>query len=92
MLVWLHNLKNSTSRLAHWRERLRYYDYEIIHKSGKINLNADALSRNPCDQHEPHREDNIEREISEIFMMTSSADSEHPAEATRRDAEQTNGL
>ncbi|CAB0043507.1 unnamed protein product [Trichogramma brassicae] len=91
-LVWLHNLKNPTSRLARWRERLRDYDYEIIHKSGKINLNADALSRNPCDQHEPYGEDNIEQEISEIFMMTSSADSEHAAEATRKDAEQTNGL
>ncbi|CAB0041212.1 unnamed protein product [Trichogramma brassicae] len=91
-LVWLHNLKNPTSRLARWRERLHDYDYEIIHKSGKINLNADALSRNPCDQHEPYGEDNIEQEISVIFMMTSSADSEHAAEATCKDAEQTNGL
>ncbi|CAB0033556.1 unnamed protein product [Trichogramma brassicae] len=46
-LVWLHNLKNPTSRLARWKEKLRDYDYEIVHKPGKVNANADALSRNP---------------------------------------------
>lgn len=30
-----------------WRLKLAEYEYEIIHKSGKTNLNADALSRNP---------------------------------------------
>ncbi|CAB0033550.1 unnamed protein product [Trichogramma brassicae] len=46
-LVWLHNLKNPTSRLARWKEKLRDYDYEIIPKPGRVNANTDALSRNP---------------------------------------------
>lgn len=46
-LTWLHKLKDPTSRLARWRIKLAEYDYEIIYKPGKINANADALSRNP---------------------------------------------
>jgi len=46
-LVWLESLKDSTSRLVRWRLKLAEYEYKIIYKAGKINLNADALSRNP---------------------------------------------
>ena len=30
-----------------WRLKLEEYDYKIIYKAGKSNINADALSRNP---------------------------------------------
>ncbi|XP_076285579.1 uncharacterized protein LOC143211634 [Lasioglossum baleicum] len=46
-LVWLHSVKDPTSRLMKWKLRLLEYDYQVVHKSGKINKNADALSRNP---------------------------------------------
>ena len=46
-LIWLHNVKDPTSRLMRWRIRLNDYDYEMVYKPGKINSNADALSRNP---------------------------------------------
>ena len=48
--VWLHNVKNPNSKLVRWRYRLNEYDYEIIYKKGITNSNADALSRNPCDE------------------------------------------
>lgn len=44
-LVWLFNLKEPNSKLMRWRLKLEEYDYEIIYKKGKHNLNADALSR-----------------------------------------------
>jgi hypothetical protein len=44
-LLWLFSVKDPGSRLARWRLKLEEYDYEIIHKPGKINKNADALSR-----------------------------------------------
>jgi len=52
-LVWLFNVMDPGSRLIRWRLKLEEYDYEIIHKAGKDNTNADALSRNPIpdDQH-----------------------------------------
>jgi len=47
-LVWLESVKDPTSRLVCWRLKLAEYEYKVIYKAGKINLNADALSKNPA--------------------------------------------
>ena len=44
-LVWFMNVKDPGSRLMRWRIQLAEYDYEIVHKRGTQNTNADALSR-----------------------------------------------
>lgn len=44
-LRWLFSLKDPNSRLVRWRLKLEEYDYEIVYKKGKLNTNADALSR-----------------------------------------------
>lgn len=44
-LQWLFNLKDPSSKLLRWRMKLEEYDYQIIYKKGKLNTNADALSR-----------------------------------------------
>lgn len=46
-LTWLFNAKDPGGRLLRWRLKLEEYEYEIIYKPGKINCNADALSRYP---------------------------------------------
>ena len=46
-LRWLFNCKEPGSKLVRWRLRLEEFDYEIEYKKGKINSNADALSRYP---------------------------------------------
>lgn len=46
-LIWLHSIKDPSSRLWKWRTKLAEYDYEIQYKKGRLNNNADALSRNP---------------------------------------------
>ena len=46
-LTWLFSIKDPGSRLVRWRLKLEEYDYEIMYKAGKINTNADALSRPP---------------------------------------------
>jgi hypothetical protein len=48
-LVWLHTVTDPTSRLIRWRLKLAEYEYNVIYKPGKINDNADALSRNPVE-------------------------------------------
>ena len=44
-LKHLRTLKNPKGILAHWLEELQQYLFRVIHKPGRSNLNADALSR-----------------------------------------------
>lgn len=44
-LVWIMNLKNPASRLMRWKMELSEYEFEVIHRPGILNANADALSR-----------------------------------------------
>lgn len=46
-LAWLHHLKDAVSWLARWRFEFREYDFEVIDRLGRVNVNADGLSRNP---------------------------------------------
>ena len=46
-LKWLLTLKEPTGRLARWRVLLQQYVFEVKHRSGTTNGNADALSRIP---------------------------------------------
>ncbi|KAJ4431151.1 hypothetical protein ANN_19746 [Periplaneta americana] len=44
-LKWMMNVKDPGSRILRWRLLLEEYDFEVIHKAGKRNVNADCLSR-----------------------------------------------
>ena len=46
-LVWVHNIKDFELKLSGWKLRLIEDDYVVVYKPGRINANADALSRNP---------------------------------------------
>ena len=48
-LVWFQNSKDPCRRVSRWRLKLAEYDFDVIYKAGKMNVNADALSRNPID-------------------------------------------
>lgn len=43
------NIREPTGRLARWALLLQQYDFEIVHRSGRSNGNADALSRREYD-------------------------------------------
>ena len=49
-LIWLRNFHEPEGQLARWLETLQEYDFEIIHRKGRLHCNADALSRISCDQ------------------------------------------
>lgn len=44
-LIWAKSINEPNSKLTRWKLRLAEYDYDIKHKEGKKNSNADALSR-----------------------------------------------
>ena len=46
-LTHLNNLKDSHGRLARWALALQPYLFKVEHRSGRANLNADGLSRDP---------------------------------------------
>ena len=48
-LVWFQNSKDPCSRVPRVRLKLAEYDFDVIYKAEKMNVNADALSRNPID-------------------------------------------
>ena len=41
------NIENPTGRLARWSLLIQQFDFEILHRPGKENGNADSLSRRP---------------------------------------------
>ena len=49
-LTWLTNFKDPEGQLARWLEQLQEFDFDIVHGRGKKHTNADALSRQPCQQ------------------------------------------
>ena len=49
-LNWMHSRKDPGQRLMRWMFKFTGYEYTFKFKSGKLNCNADALSRNPIDE------------------------------------------
>lgn len=64
-LCWLNQSKDINGRVARWSLKLAEYDYQIKHKSGKMHVVPDCLSRNP------HRcvTESEEKEVDEIPTM-----------------------
>ena len=77
-LRWLKNTPEPIGQQARWLKIMEEYDYEIIHRAGRLHQNADALSRYPCKQCGAV-EDVIEEKTStacEIQMGPESEDQE----------------
>lgn len=86
-LQWLFNCKDPGSRLVRWRLKLEEYNYDIKYKKGKINANADALSRYPVNPITIHvnegipsshqnptqvNPENIDRDLDELLISPPS--------------------
>lgn len=49
-LRWLMEFKNPEGQLARWLEVISQYRLTLIHRAGRVHMNADGLSRRPCSQ------------------------------------------
>ena len=48
-LIWLMSFKNIEGQMARWFETLGAFDLKVRHRTGRKHMNADCLSRLPCD-------------------------------------------
>ena len=69
---WLKQIKNCQGRLGRWALSLQGYNFQVVHKSGTANGNADGLSRRKYPANEPERQqsqcdfDDIEEAVDNI--------------------------
>ena len=47
-LTWLFKFKAPEGQVARWLEALSTYDFDIVHRAGKLHGNGDGMSRRPC--------------------------------------------
>ena len=72
-LTWLPSFKEPEGQLARWLEKLQEFNFTIVHRPGKSDRNADALSQLPCHQ-SGKKED---RQVSQV-TITAGPDPEQP--------------
>ena len=47
-LRWLLNFRDIEGQLGRWSEYLGTYNFQLVHRAGRLHGNADSLSRRPC--------------------------------------------
>lgn len=72
-LTWMHKQKDPGQRIMRWMFKFANYHYTFKYKPGKLNCNADALSRNPEevpeDPEETPNEEQINKDLPSLKIM-----------------------
>ena len=89
--TYIHSLKSKNARLLRYSLLLQTYKFQIFHKKGKLNSNADSLSRRPYPDPGPEdpNDDTVNDDVyfSAVDDLTISAahDGNHQTEPTSPD-------
>ena len=46
-LTYMLTLKNTKNIIQQWLQELSSYNFYVVHKAGRLNVNADGISRSP---------------------------------------------
>ena len=67
--------------MARWLEALQEYNFQIVHRQGRLHGNADAMSRRPCNQ--CGRQDHIpnEEDLDVYLVQQNSGDTDQDFES-----------
>ncbi len=68
-LKWLLEFDKLMRKLAQWAFILQEYDFQVVHKPGAANLDADGLSRNPCTSQEDDTGARWHGEVDEEMVL-----------------------
>jgi len=90
-LQWLRTTPEPIGQQARWCEILKEFNFQIVHRFGRIHGNADAISRRPCRQCGNDGENKVSVKIRAInFVTIEEGDRwsrKEIAEATEKDVE-----
>ena len=76
-LTWLRNFKDPERQLACWLESIQQFNFEIVHRQGRIHTNDDVLSRLPCYQCKRENHFNtvpIEEQVAPVKFLPPEQD------------------
>jgi hypothetical protein len=89
-----------TGKLAWWAFILQEYDFQVVHKPGVTNLDADGLSQNPCTSHEDNTgarwpgevdEEMVPRWHALVFLSLLGVDSSMEGHVTSYSSQRVDG-
>lgn len=75
-LQWLKNIVNPTGKLARWSLNLQQYSFDVVHRKGKYNVVADALSR--CNNVEINMIEISTQSLDEFYLKLRKNINENP--------------
>ena len=83
-LKWLKSIKDTKGRLGRWSLLLQPYNYDIKHKSGKTNTNADCLSRRPYALTEPQTPLDLVHNLPVVTTILGESDIKGESQADKQ--------
>lgn len=60
-LSYLQSMQNANGRLTRWALVLQPFNFHVQHRPGRLNGNADGLSRQAWMEDEDHKEEELQR-------------------------------
>jgi len=69
-LQWLRTTPEPVGQQARWCEILEEFDFQIVHRLGRLHGNADAMSRRPCRQCGNDGENKVAVQMRAINFVT----------------------